>query len=53
MKLELIINNIIVFVSFLSLIIIITQGIRIWTWLPKIKTPVIYGIKRLNTILKS
>ena len=32
---------------------IIIQGIRIWTWVPNTDTPVIYGIKKLNTILKS
>ena len=37
----------------LSSVSIITQGIRIVTWVPNTDTPVIYGIKRLNTILKS
>ena len=32
---------------------IITQGVRIRTWVPNTDTPVIYGIKRLNIILKS
>ena len=32
---------------------IITQGFRIRTWVPNTETPVIYGIKRLNKILKS
>ena len=29
---------------------IITQGVRIRTWVPNTDTPVIYGIKRLNKI---
>ena len=32
---------------------IITQGVRIQTWVPSTDTLVIYGIKRLNKILKS
>ena len=32
---------------------IITQGIRIRTWVPNTDTYVIYGIKRLNKMLKS
>ena len=31
----------------------ITKGVRILTWVPNTDTPVIYGIKRLNKILKS
>ena len=32
---------------------IITQGVRNRTWVPNTDTPVIYGIKRLNNIIKS
>ena len=32
---------------------IITHGVRIRTWVPNTDTPVIYGIKRLNKIVKS
>ena len=31
---------------------IITQGFRIRAWVPNTDTPIIYGIKRLNKILK-
>ena len=32
---------------------IITRGVRILTWVPNTDTHVIYGIKRLNKMLKS
>ena len=32
---------------------IITQVVSILTWVPNTDTPVIYRIKRLNTIVKS
>ena len=58
------INNVIVFYLIDSLIIysvssgiegvrIITQVVRIRKWVPNTDTPVIYGIKRLNKMLKS
>ena len=61
---QLIINNVIVInligssiIYSLSICIygsnIITQGDRIRTWVPNTDTPIIYGIKILNTILKS
>ena len=61
---KLILNNVIVICVIDSSIIyslsrgiygvrIITQGVRIRTWVPNTDTPVIYGIKRLNKILKS
>ena len=39
--------------SGIYIIRIITQDVRIQTWVPNTDTPVIYGIKRLNQILKS
>ena len=61
---KLIINNVIIICLIDSSIIyifyigiygvrIVIQGVRIQTWVPNTDTPVIYVIKKLNTILKS
>ena len=63
MFIKLIINNVIVIFLIDSSIIyslssgiygvrIIKEGVRIRTWVPNMDTPVIYEIKKLNTILK-
>ena len=63
MFIKLIINNVIVICLIDSSIIYslssgiygpyYNTGVRIRTWVPNTETPVIYGIKMLNNILKS